>query len=172
MRSLLLSALLLSCAVTSASAQSSAPAEVSYHAARGSDGRDESRISVAGREAGPYAVELNWRCTGDSAYYLYLSGTPLTDDSLLAAQWRFDGDAPQEGSWRVTPRHAWATSAVNEFTNRALNARAVRIVLTNSGGSRFTSSYSLQGLREAMSRLACLRGLAAAVPGASRPPPR
>jgi hypothetical protein len=48
----------------------------------------------------------------------------------------------------------------------------VRIVLTNSGGSNFSSSYSLQGLREAMSQLVCLRALAAAAPGESRPPPR
>ncbi len=101
---------------------------------------------------------LTWACEGDEAT-LTLTTTYLGRAFRARVRWAFDGGEPSETEAWILLTNGMAVRApedvVEPFTRRALEARRVKVQVTDYQFRRYSYDFGLAGLSEALAELPC-----------------
>ena len=119
---------------------------------------DRSQLSVSSGSR-LFPSVLVWRCTGESIQVFLTVGQLINIERTALVQVRFDSDpALPQRPWSLSTdgAAAFATPAITqEFTARARPASRVRLRVWDYQGTPLDREFSLMGLAQGLSRLAC-----------------
>lgn len=124
----------------------------------GTDGNRSSVTAVAEENPVTGAGGLTWACDEDGLT-VTLSTTYLGRSFRARTRWAFDGEAPSDTQTWVLLASGLAVRAPSDvagpFTRRAMEARRVVVQVTDYQFRRYSYSFGLAGLGDALARLPC-----------------